>query len=641
MNLEQWQARLARALTAYTPVLQEMAARDALYRGVRNIARHTNTTASESTRVKRAGVVRNIVSELIEAQVSADIPQPKVTARNRKDEEKAVLIEQFLRAELDRLPFEALNDMDERVTPVHGGDLFLVEWDNQAHTHQTTGELSVTLLHPRQFIPQPGVCEIEDMDWFFLQVAQTKAYIKRHYDVDVAQAREQRPESRSFTPMQADDMVTQNIAYYRNAQGGIGRFSWVEDVVLEDLQDYQARYVRRCVKCDQPMQARCAYCGSTRYTQVCEHSQTLLQDERRTDGSVIAAFSRPAVMQPLDAHGLPQQTQVDALEPTRIAYYKPAQYPVILRRNVTTFGRFLGESDVDKMRDQQEGIKKIASKIEEKILKGGSFITLPKGKTVRKTDEELKVIEIVNPAEKALIDVLNIQPDISKDMAYEESLYQQARQMIGVTDSFQGRNDSTATSGKAKQFSAAQAAGRFESKKVMKNAAYAALFERMFQFALAFMEEPRPVALRDRQGGMEYAVFSRWDFLEQDEAGQWYWNDAFLFSVDAAAPLASNREAMWQETRMNLKDGCFGNPQNMQTLLRFWSKMELLHYPGAKDTKSQLEQEYRQQQTQVDAQKGEMSLALSQLPDGYGSQADGSGFTNDIADLSQSTMQHV
>lgn len=86
-------------------------------------------------------------------------------------------------------------------------------------------------------------------------------------------------------------------------------------------------------------------------------------------------------------------------------------------------------------------------------------------------------------------------------MAYLAQIYEEARQVIGITDSFQGRKDTTATSGTAKEFSAAQAAGRLESKRVMKDAAYAALFEAMFKFKLAYADEPRPVVSHDIEGG--------------------------------------------------------------------------------------------------------------------------------------------
>ena len=597
--LSLWQARLERAKTAYEGALQRMDRRDAMYRGSREIDRGANSTFSGPA--KKAGVTRNIVAEIIEAQVSSDIPSPKVTPRYRRDEERAALIEDLLRGELDRLPFETINDQDERTTPIQGGDLFLVEWDSGAHTHTTAGGLSVTLLHPKQFIPQPGVHEIRDMDYCFLQLAQTKAYIRAKYGADVAEQGEERPESRSFGAQAVEDMVTQNIAYFRNAVGGIGRISWVNDVLLEYMEDYQARRIKRCVRCGQPMGDTCGYCGGHKYEEAAEQGQPLDEDRRLLGGGLLPA-RRDIEQVELDGQGeLYRDTRT---EQTVVPYYKPDVYPIVLRRNVSVFGQFLGDSDVDKIADQQNEVNKIGTKISEKLMMGGSVVTLPQGKQIRRTDEEFKVLEIKDPAEKALIDVLTLQADVSRDMAYQESTYQAARNLIGVTDSFQGRKDTTATSGKAKEFAAAQAAGRLESKRTMKNAAYAELFETMFKFLLAYADEPRPVVSRSADGGEDYAMFDRWDFLEIDDTGEPYWNDEFLFSVDQTAPLAGNREGMWQETRMNLKEGCFGNPQELETLILFWQKMDLLHYPGAKETLAQLKGRAAEQKTEPEAMGG-------------------------------------
>ena len=137
----------------------------------------------------------------------------------------------------------------------------------------------------------------------------------------------------------------------------------------------------------------------------------------------------------------------------------------------------------------------------------------------------------------------------------------------------------------------------------MKDAAYAALFEAMFKFKLAYTDEPRPVVSEDIHGNPKYETFNRYDFLEKDDAGDWCWNDRFLFSCDTSAPLASNREAMWQETRMNLQTGAFGDPTQLQTLILFWTKMEMLHYPGAGETRSYLEEEMQRQMMQAQMQQ--------------------------------------
>ena len=82
--------------------------------------------------------------------------------------------------------------------------------------------------------------------------------------------------------------------------------------------------------------------------------------------------------------------------------------------------------------------------------------------------------------------------------------------------------------------------------------------------------------------------------------------------MDTTGTVASNREAMWQETRQNLQNGAFGDPAATETLILFWTKMEQLHYPGAGDTKQALEQRAQreaqavQQQTLTQGDSGNM-----------------------------------
>ena len=129
-----------------------------------------------------------------------------------------------------------------------------------------------------------------------------------------------------------------------------------------------------------------------------------------------------------------------------------------------------------------------------------------------------------------------------------------------------------------------------ESTKAMKKAAYARLYEMIFKYKLAYADEPRPIVSQDALGNKLYSEFNRYDFLKRDAAGEYYWEDDFLFDCDAASTLATNRESMWQETRNNLQTGAFGDPTQISTLILFWSKMESLAYPGAGETKRHLEQ---------------------------------------------------
>lgn len=602
-----WQERLAKNCAAYESAYANMDRRERIYRGTHELSAMTRTDVKKST-----PHVRNLTAEIIEAQVNSTIPSPKVTPKRKKDEHLAHVIEEMLRGELDRMPFETFNDMMERTVPIQGGGFFLVEWDSTERTHTTLGDVSVSVLHPKQVVPQDGVFTgIEDMDYIILKIPQTKEYIKKRYGKDVSYESEEEPDVKSsFSDGQdsSEDIVTQYIAYYRNDDGGIGLYSWVCDTELCDLDDYQTRRRERCSICHrertQGSDGECAYCGSNKFETASKDYEEIWDPIMRSDGTVIPGAMSSDVQQGFDSYFNPLYEST--LTPTKIPYYKPDIYPVIMHRNVSLYGQFLGDSDVDKIADQQNTVNRMEAKIIDKLVKAGSYLSLPDEASIKADGEDLKIIRPGSAAAASMINVYNVEANIEQDIAYMAQVYEEARQSIGITDSFQGRADRTATSGKAKEFAAAQSAGRLESKRVMKNAAYAALFEAIFKFKLAYADEPRPVVSKDIHGNTEYIEFNRYDFLEQDDAGEWYWNDAFLFSCDTTAPLASNREAMWQETRLNLESGAFGDPSNISTLILFWSKMEMLHYPGAAQTKKYLEQEAAMQE-----EKAAMSSQLS------------------------------
>lgn len=653
-KLDLWQQRLQRSDAGYQPELNKMDAREKLYDGTKDTL---DPLVDGDKPNEKATHRRNIVFENIESKVSTVIPQPLVTPRRKKDEHLALIIENWLRSELNRQSFEAMNDMGERTVPIQGGVIWFAEWDGKFRSISAIGALKISLLHPKQLGPQPGVYTgVEDMDWVILKIATTKSAIRRKYGVDVTDEQEAEPQIRGTgAEDHNEDAVTQYVGFALNDEKGIDLFSWVGETVVEDLKNYQARRQPVCSRCGmvRPLHGQlissdvvlsddagrseeinqsiaghrmagflaeqmetgsedaeaflggvpfvhenpkpevydggpCPWCGSEDWDeQEMEYEQVILPI-RTALGNTI-----PGMHEGEDEDGNP------CWVPTMIPFYRPDVYPIVIQKSVSVFGKLLGNSDVDAISDQQNTINRLEKKIIDRLLKAGTRVTLPEAPNLRLDPKDGEKWYLPNASAKQLIDVYEFKGDLQYELAYLAVVYEESRQILGITDSFQGRKDTTATSGTAKQFAAQQSAGRLESQRVMKEAAYAKLFELMFKYQLAYADEPWPVAYKNHMGETVYEEFNRYDFLEQDENGQWHYNDQFNFSCDTSSPLASDREAMWQETRMNLETGAFGDKTSTETLILFWAKMELLHYPGAGETKKYLEERLKREQAQI------------------------------------------
>ena len=350
-KLSMWQQRLSDSEASYSGELSYMDRRELIYGGRRELDHIVEGQKKEST-----AHVRNIAAELIESQINSNLPQPKVTPKRKADEWRAKIIEDMLRGELDRLPFEDLNDMQERTVPIQGGGVYLVEWDNTLRTHGTVGDVWVTVIHPKQLIPQDGITAgVEDMDYVIIKLPQTKEYIKRRYGIDISEESEEEPEVRGPEgESPSDELVTQYMAYYRNENGGIGLYSWVRDVELCDYDDYQTRRLHiDCgrIDCDR---SDCSDCGAADGESFeTSEFEELCRTVKRADGVEIEASSA---------------------NPVKIPYYKPSVYPVVLQKNVSVFGRLLGDSDIDKIADQQNTTNVISADIIDKLLAGGSYL---------------------------------------------------------------------------------------------------------------------------------------------------------------------------------------------------------------------------------------------------------------------------
>ena len=610
-NLKTWKKRLEESLESYASDKNRMKTYQGYYDGDRSVAQDPNSSYSPS---KKASNVRNIVYELIESQVDSSIPMPKVRAIHPEDEELAKKLEHYLENKIKTTNLPLLNDMMERNVPVQGGDFFHVQWDANAGLHSQIGDIKVSEIHPKKLIPQPGMVEIEEMDYFFVQELYTKKKVKAIYGVSVEDCGNDYTDlagEQSSTASINSDIVTVNTAYYHNEHGGVGIFVWCDTEILLDLDDYEARYLDHCAKCGAVMQnGVCPECGSKKVKKMPEEYEEMAEGmEVKTsypmaDGTFsrnIDPFTEEEAPQ-MDENGQPVMDEMG--QPVmevrkvkrKIPYYKPNIYPVVLRKNITQNDKLLGGSDVAVIIDQQDTVKKLGSKINEKLLKGGSFVTLPAGIDVEKTDKELKILRVRNAADKSLIDVINVQPNVQNDLSYEETNYNWAKSALGITDSFQGKFSSSEVSGTARQYAINQAAGRLESKRMLKNEAFAKLYEYMFKFWLAYSDQSSAIISTDSNGTANYDEIDRHEFLKIDSAGEFYWDDEFLFETDPTSTLMQNREALWNQTDLKLQSGAFGPVGDLETARAYWTIQKANGYPNAAIILNIIEQRIKEQQ---------------------------------------------
>ena len=608
-KLNKWKSRLEKARTAYSDELNRIIRRDDLYNGTRKVQGNPNTHKDAK---KLAVNVRNITYELIESQVDSSIPSPRVIPIHEEDEAAAKVIEAFLTNEMLKMHAELLNDQDERTTFVQGGDFFHVEWDSNINTHTTRGDIAVNLRHPKQVIPQPGVTDLDKMDYIFIQYNMTKDFIKKTYGVDVERASVDERYTPNQTQSYLEDIATVTQAYYRNKDAGIGLFVWCDDYVLEDLEDYQKRKIMVCSKCGRPKTGDQCECGSKKFKEETQDYETITEDIHTFGEIIPATYTEQVPIMDLDGNpavnefGIPFMTE--EVRQTKIPYYKPNVIPLVLRKNVSKYDNLLGCSDVDVIQDQQDAVTKLGSVIQEKVLAGGSVLTLPKNLEIEMTDAQYKVVR-VDQATAGLIGAKSTQVDIGQDLTMLNQNYSYAQSALGITDAYQGKYDASARSGSAKQYSINQAAGRLESKRVMKNTAYAELYEMMFKFALAYSDTPMPISGERTDGSKEYQSFDRYMFLKKDSEGEYYWNDEFKFDVDPTSTIMTNREAMWQQIDMKLQSGAFGAVGDLNTSLLYWTLMEKNGYPNAKTVKDDI-------QRRLEEQKGAMQNAMPSMPNG-------------------------
>lgn len=503
---------------------------------------------------EKAVTVRNITYEIIESQVSSDIPQPKADAAcySEEKERAAHAIEALCRSLRDRLPFEEMNDLDERYTYIYGGSVWFVEWDSEADFGDVTGGVRVHCISPRDFIPQPNVYSVEDMEYCFLKFTTTRGELMRKYGVS---------EEESFSAeceydgevLTGTDTVIVILCFYRGENGEIGKYIFSGDLILSDIENYYKRKTKVCKKCKN--NENLCTCESKGSFDMLDVDYETVNDKR--NGRVIE----------------------------RVPYYVPKHFPLVIRKNTSAEGSLFGQSDCKYIRPEQQAINKIESRILQKLLRSGVTPIVPEDAVVSINNSVFGQVIKMKPGESmAQYGKVDTTPDISQDIAEAERLYDHSKRILGISDAYQGIAENANESGVARQLRISQASGRLESKKKMKHTAYAHLDRLIFEHYLAFADEPRSFCFKDAYGRIHNACFNRYDFLVYDVCRMGFkYDDSYLFSVDLNGGSEYQRESLWQKNLENLKSGTLGDPAALPTLLRYWQCQERAHYPHARE----------------------------------------------------------
>ena len=590
------------------------------YLGTLNaLDRRTNT---ESKRQSRN--LRKLVYELIESKVDNTLPMPRLSPRKRTDIPLVDVTENYLKFEMDRMLSEAENDRSERATYIDGTSWYKVCWDNLDNDCERSGDLRVEVLLADQVVPEPGVRDYRQLSYIF---ERSLMQLSRIYDVY----------GRLITPTSTGTNAVEVITYYyKNKDGVIGRFIYAEpsrQVIAWD-EDWQIRRVRKCTTCGtiNPIGDVCRNCGATTFRYKPATTEILAEDLVRLHNP----YEEGESQNPADN----MREEVFLKAGTEIPYYRIRQLPFVPRPSVSSIDSLYGVSEVSILLDMQDSINKILTKVEDKVLKSGTVVTKPQRVKLNSNDDTFKLMTVNTAEESSMLQAKQILADVSQDIASAQLFYESARSSSGVTESYQGKVDNSATSGKAKELSAAQTAGRLESLRTVKAAAFAGVYELMLKYLLAFSDEPRSFVKILPDGKQVEMSWNKYMFLRKDKNGNLYYADDFAFSTDPAATLSNNRVQMWQETLHQFTMGTFGDPSNPRTLELFWNILDSMQYPlaklvlaGIKDNSEHIPQELEQALIQNPEMLQQLSALQQAGTDGRGgarpnSGPDGNGATH-------------
>lgn len=559
-----------------------------------------------STKMK---ALRKMAYELVEEKVNPYIPAPKMSPRYYSDLVPVNSTESLLKYEMDRMLSEETHDESEHATLIDSTSWFKVSWNPFDNTHERSGMPIVKVCAIDTVFPQPGITNYKELEYIFEETRMTLAQISDMYNREVGGDT-------------STDLVGVVECYYLNADRHVGKFVWVRDdltVLCNDLE-WGMRRRRECTKCETivPTESTCPVCGSTSMKYVGVKHQKLTQ-------------SLDFVTNPYRSGDTPDpendknhiKSEASIPEGTEIPFYLIRQLPYVPKRTVKIIDSLYGISEVGLLLEAQDSVNKFLNKAEHKSEMSKAYVTKLKDTTIDDENKEITYIEVEDAAEAQAMQVKQVMADIQQEMTMAQTLYNNSKSTVGVTDTDQGKTDPSARSGKAKQLQMMASQSRQLAPQTQRNIAYAGVYELIFKYLLAYSDEERSFVKTLPDGSSREEAWSKYMFLAKDKNGNFYYRDDFAWSVDSATEITQDRAAMWQLIDNDYNNGVMGSTVDpIRALRMYWNMKSQYGYPTAKFALAFLEDAVKHLPTQIEQalvnNPEAVELALSYITDMQG-----------------------
>lgn len=549
------------------------------YKGILN---SLNKQGFESP--KRSRRLDKSIFEAIESMTTVELPGPKMSAASKEDIPLIRTTEDFLKFQMNNHMNQYMHQDLQKAVPIDGTAFMKISWDPFNKTYDRSGDIRLDLRTLDQIVCQPGVRNYKNWEYIFEIRAVSISEIYDLYGKMLINTQNDRAQESAVNGSKNTTNVTTVVScYYLNADRVVGHFMWQldTDIVIADEEDWMLRKVRRCTLCDtiNPVQTVCKQCGNTTFKykpveyEFADKDYMKLHIEYVADkdeqGNVVGKHEK-WIKEPL----------IEKEE--EIPVYRIRQLPFVPVICIKDIESIFGISLASLLLDNQDMNNKLLNKIADKVLKSGIILSKPETRKLADNDDTIKVMDVKTTEEASMIHSFDVNPNISQDIALYQMSYQNMKNISGVQDSYTGKADSTAESGKAKQVATLQTIGRLEPLRKLVDTGYAGIYELMFKFYLAFSDKKRKFIRVLPDGSEIDAEWDKYMFLDKDdESGELFYRDDFKFEASTTANSSNERSSMWQVFQQELTLGTLGNPSDPRTLELYWKLKDMYQFPGA------------------------------------------------------------